>query len=132
MVYTYKKRWRMESIGSRVKAVRKALNLTTTKFGERIGIKNPSVSMIETGKSNPSDRTILSICREFNVNETWLRTGEGEMFTERSRQQEIEKFLSDVANGSDFKRRLVLLLAQMTEDEWALMERMLRKISEEI
>lgn len=122
----------MESIGSRVKAVRKELNLTTTKFGERIGIKNPSVSMIETGKSNPSDRTILSICREFNVNENWLRTGEGEMFTEKSRQQEIEKFLSDVANGSDFKRRLVLLLAQMTEDEWALMERMLRKISEEI
>lgn len=122
----------MESIGSRVKVVRKALNLTTTKFGERIGIKNPSVSMIETGKSNPSDRTILSICREFNVNENWLRTGEGEMFTERSRQQEIEKFLSDVANGSDFKRRLVFLLAQMTEDEWALMERMLRKISEEI
>lgn len=122
----------MESIGSRVKAVRKALNLTTTKFGERIGIKNPSVSMIETGKSNPSDRTILSICREFNVNENWLRTGEGEMFTTKSRQQEIEKFLSDVANGSDFKRRLVLLLAQMTEDEWALMERMLRKISEEI
>lgn len=122
----------MESIGSRVKAVRKVLNLTTTKFGERIGIKNPSVSMIETGKSNPSDRTILSICREFNVNENWLRTGEGEMFTERSRQQEIEKFLSDVANGSDFKRRLVLLMAQMTEDEWALMERMLRKISEEI
>ena len=68
----------MESIGSRIKAVRKALNLTTTKFGERIGIKNPSVSMIETGKSNPSDRTILSICREFNVNENWLRTGEGE------------------------------------------------------
>lgn len=122
----------MESIGSRVKAVRKALNLTTTKFGERIGIKNPSVSMIETGKSNPSDRTILSICREFNVNENWLRTGEGEMFTTKSRQQEIEKFLSDVANGSDFKRRLVLLMAQMTEDEWALMERMLRKISEEI
>lgn len=122
----------MESIGSRVKVVRKALNLTTTKFGERIGIKNPSVSMIETGKSNPSDRTILSICREFNVNENWLRTGEGEMFTERSRQQEIEKFLSDVENGSDFKRRLVLLLAQMTEDEWTLMERMLRKISEEI
>lgn len=122
----------MESIGSRVKAVRKVLNLTTTKFGERIGIKNPSVSMIETGKSNPSDRTILSICREFNVNENWLRTGEGEMFTERSRQQEIEKFLSDVVNGSDFKRRLVLLMAQMTEDEWALMERMLRKISEEI
>lgn len=84
------------------------------------------------GRGEPSERTVSDICRLYDVNETWLRTGEGEMFTERSRQQEIEKFLSDVANGSDFKRRLVLLLAQMTEDEWALMERMLRKISEEI
>lgn len=66
-------------MNERIKALRKALNLTQQEFGDRIGIKRNSVALIENGR-NTSDQTIFSICREFNVSEEWLRTGKGEMF----------------------------------------------------
>ncbi|MBQ9347103.1 MAG: helix-turn-helix transcriptional regulator [Oscillibacter sp.] len=67
------------TIGERIKAIRKGNSLTLDRFGERIGIKGPSVSMMERSISNPSKQTILSICREFGIREEWLRTGEGPM-----------------------------------------------------
>ena len=67
-------------MNTRIKALRKAEGLTLEKFGERIGITASSCSTIESGKSNPSEQTIRAICREFGVNEIWLRTGAGEMF----------------------------------------------------
>lgn len=67
-------------MNERIKALRLALGLTLDSFGERIGIGKSSVSKIEKGVNGTTDQTIKSICREFNVNETWLRTGEGEMF----------------------------------------------------
>lgn len=66
-------------IGERIKELRKALNLTQIAFGERIGLKQNSVALIEAGRAT-SDQTIFAICREFRVNEAWLRTGAGEMF----------------------------------------------------
>lgn len=66
-------------IGDRIKTLRKALHLTQQKFGERIGLKQNSVALIEAGRET-SDQTIFAICREFRVSEDWLRTGEGEMF----------------------------------------------------
>lgn len=65
--------------GDRIKQLRKALGLTQAKFGEIIGLKQNSVALIEAGRET-SDQTIFAICREFRVNEAWLRTGEGEMF----------------------------------------------------
>ena len=66
-------------LNSRIKKVRKSLDLTQREFAERIGMKQNSIALIESGR-NTSDQTIFAICREFNVNEKWLRTGEGEMF----------------------------------------------------
>lgn len=67
------------TINERVKAVRKSkeVNLTLEKFGERLGIKKSTLSAIETGRNALTEQNIRSICREFNVNEDWLRTGEG-------------------------------------------------------
>lgn len=67
-------------MNKRVKELRKALGLSGEKFGARLGVQRNAISRIETGKSNLTEQNILSICREFNVNEDWLRTGEGEMF----------------------------------------------------
>ena len=66
-------------IGERIRKLRKNLDLTQREFGERINLKSNSVALIEGGR-NTSDQTIATICREFDVNEKWLRTGEGEMF----------------------------------------------------
>ena len=64
----------------RLKQLRKALNFTQQEFADRLKIKRNTVATYETGKSNPSDAAVSLICREFNVNEEWLRTGAGEMF----------------------------------------------------
>ena len=66
----------------RIKKLRKELDLTQQEFANRIGIKRNTVASYETGKSNLSDGAVSLICREFNVNEKWLRTGQGEMFLE--------------------------------------------------
>lgn len=67
-------------MNTRIKELRKALGLTQAKFAQRIGLKQQTITLIETGKRNISDYSIRNICREFKVNEEWLRTGKGEMF----------------------------------------------------
>lgn len=66
---------------SRIHAVRAQADLTMAEFAKRIGMTTSSISLFESGKATPSDRTVLSICREFGVNEQWLRTGEGRMLS---------------------------------------------------
>lgn len=63
-----------------IKKIRKELDLTQQKFADKIGVKRNTIAMYEMGKTIPSDQTVKSICREFNVNEEWLRNGIGEMF----------------------------------------------------
>ncbi|MGN0141531.1 MAG: helix-turn-helix transcriptional regulator [Roseburia sp.] len=67
-------------MNTRIKKLRKELDLTQTEFAKAIGLVQNTITSYEKGRLTPSDQTILSICREFNVNEIWLRTGEGEMF----------------------------------------------------
>lgn len=69
-------------MNERIKQLRKALDLTQQEFADRIGMKRNSIANYEIGRNTPIDAVIVSICREFNVNEEWLRTGEGEMFCE--------------------------------------------------
>ena len=64
----------------RIRKVRKSLDLTQRGFAERIGMKSNTIATYEMGRAVPSDAAINNICKEFDVNETWLRTGEGEMF----------------------------------------------------
>lgn len=68
------------TLGERIKKVRRSLDLTQQDFCKRIGFKQNSISLVESGKRNISDQAIKSICREFNINEAWLRNEEGEMF----------------------------------------------------
>ncbi len=64
----------------RIKELRETLKLSQSGFANMLNLKRNSISLIEVGKRNPSDRTILDICQKFNVSENWLRTGTGEMF----------------------------------------------------
>ena len=68
------------NIGDRIKKVRKYLDLTQREFGERIGLKGNTIAQYELGRSNPVDSALSLMIREYNINEEWLRTGEGEMF----------------------------------------------------
>lgn len=117
--------------GERVKEVRKSLNLTLEKFGERIGLKKNSLSQIETGRNNLTDQTFASICREFNISEDWLRDGTGDMFVDLSRDLQLARFFGEVQIDEGFKKRFISALSTMTVDEWAFLERKMREIFEE-
>ena len=71
-------------MNERIKKLRKALGLTQHEFANRIGSVQNTITGYETGRRVPSNQVISLICREFNVNESWLRTGEGEMFVPKS------------------------------------------------
>lgn len=78
----------------RIREVREHFGLSMEKFGSRIGIGKASISLLESGKNNPSVQTITLICREFGVNEQWLRTGEGEMF-EQTRASVLDRLSTE-------------------------------------
>lgn len=73
-----------ERINERIKTIREDRKLSQSEFADMLDLKRNSISLIELGKRNPSDRTINDICREFSVNEHWLRTGEGEPYIKGS------------------------------------------------
>ena len=118
------------TIGERVKELRKQVNLTQQAFADRLNLKRNTVGSYEVNVVEPSDRTISDICREFNVNETWLRTGEGEMFNQITRSEKITSFLTEITEdeGDDFKRRFVDMRAELEPEDWKLLERMAEKL----
>lgn len=97
------------SLNERVKELRKFLGLSGEKFGERIGIKRNSLSQIETGKNNVSEQVIKSICREFQVNESWLRNGIGEMFVTHDIDDEFAMIAGEIMISDDesFKTAII-------------------------
>lgn len=123
----------MEGINERISQVIEQTGMTQTAFAEKLNITQAYVSKLSIGAKNPSDRTITDICREFDVNEVWLRTGEGEMFIRKSRTDEITAFVGDILRGEpDFRQRFISVLARMTTDEWKLLEKKVLELSEEI
>ena len=116
-------------MNERIKELRNALGLTLDKFGEKIGVKKAAVSRWENG-DNIADRMILSICREFNVSEEWLRNGNGEMFAQRDKLQVISEFAADLIKEPDsIKARLFESLAKLNENDWLAIEVIFDKIT---
>lgn len=114
---------------NRIKEVRKHYKLTQTEFGERIGVKGNTVTGYETGIRSPSDSIIVSICREFNVDETWLRTGEGSMFVPKTLYQEMGEIVQAASRVDPEKARKFFdyLLDGMTEADVILMYQVFRR-----
>lgn len=82
--------------GERVNEVRKRAQLTMDQFGERLGVTKTAISYVVNGKRSLTEQMLKSICREFDVNENWLRTGEGDMPRKLSEEEEIATLVSDV------------------------------------
>ena len=114
----------------RIKALRKALNLTQQEFADRLSIKRGAVANYEIGRNIPADSVIALICREFGVSEAWLRTGAGEMFPPRSRLEELSvlsaRFLS--SQPTEFQQRFAQMMYSLSEEEWALLEQKARSL----
>ena len=83
-------------MNERIKKLRKALDLTQQKFADKLGVKRNTVGQWECGINALTGQVVLSICRTFDVNETWLRTGEGEMFVQHSPADEVGYYVEDL------------------------------------
>lgn len=109
----------------RIKALRKALQLNQTAFGEKIGIKQGTVAGYENGSRQPIDAVISAICREWNVSEKWLREGVGEMFVSADRRQQLHAWADRVLADSpeSFRYRFVDALSRLPDEWWYLTEK---------
>lgn len=117
----------------RIKELRKALGLTQQEFSDRIGVKRNTIAQYESGRNAPIDAVITLICRTYNVSEDWLRTGHGEMFLRRSRNEELAAFFGDVLSGEpDFRHRLITVLSRLSTEEWVLLEQVADKLIAEM
>ena len=112
-------------MNNRIALVRKEKGLSRALFGKQIGVSGDVVNNLERGRVEIKDHMILLICKEFNVNETWLRTGEGEMFLPVERETDIARLTMQLLTeeSDSFKNRLISALARLSEDEWEVIEK---------
>lgn len=117
-------------MNKRIEEVRKSLGMSRASFGEAIGVSGDVINNLERGRVEIKDHMILLICKGFDVDEDWLRTGEGEMFLPRDRESDIAKLTVKLLTeeSDSFKNRLISALSRLDEDQWEL----LAKIAEEI
>ena len=122
----------MDAFGERIENLIKQFGITKTKFAEKLSVSQPYISKIIISGYVPSDRLIEDICEKFNANEKWLRTGEGEMFIRKTRSETIADFMVDMLNEEEpsYKRRLIEALAELSTDEWKLLENITLKLAE--
>lgn len=123
----------MDSIGSRIRFIIKSNKITNAQFAEKLKVDPSFISQLTSNKRNASDRTISDICREFGVNETWLRTGDGQPFRQLSRTEELSAFFGDVlSDAPNFRSALITVLSRMSPDEWQLLERKAWELAQEM
>lgn len=103
----------------RIFLLRKELGLSQAAFAESVKLSRNFLSLVEKGERNLSNRTISDICQVHNVNETWLRTGEGEMIKEKTREQEIAELVLSLARSPEdsFTMKLAELLPKLNEEQ---------------
>ncbi len=126
----------MTFIRERIKLLRKTMGLTQVEFGEKLGIKGNTVTGYETGLREPSNAIISSLCRTFNVNERWLRTGEGDMFVKLSEDEELAVLFGELLREDDndelskVKKAFIAELLRLEPAAWERILDIARKIAE--
>lgn len=122
----------MRGINNRIKEIRQSKGLTQSQFSEIIGLSRNYIALIEIGERVPSDRTISDICREFNVNEEWLRTGEGEMFKPKSRNEELFEFVTNaIGEPTGIQAKLLSIMARLTDEQWKVLNDIANEMAKE-
>lgn len=114
----------------RIRKLRKHLDLTQQEFADKLGIARGNVGAYEVNKNAPSDAVISLICREFNVNEEWLRNGTGEMFVALDKEDLLMEWAGRVlgSDSASFKKRFVKMLMSLSESEWEFLERKAKEL----
>lgn len=113
-------------IHERIRYLRKdILKLTQQEFSDSLKISRSNMGNIEIGRIAVTDRVICDICEKFNINEEWLRTGNGSMYIELSKEEYITDFISNILKNKEdsFKKRYIAMLSKLDEDGWEALEK---------
>lgn len=120
----------------RLKKLRNELEMTQQEFADVLGTARGNISAYEVGKNAASDAVISLICKtdfpKGRVNETWLRTGEGEMFIEASRDEQIAAFVGGILKDEEdtFKKKFISMLTALDESDWEVLQKMVELLQE--
>lgn len=119
-------------MNERIKQIRESQGLTQQMFANRIKVKRNTVATYEMGRSVPSDSAIALICKEFNVNEEWLRTGQGEMYKARTQNQQIIEFANNIMECEDteFKKKFIQAISKLDVRDWETLEKIALDLQE--
>ena len=121
-------------MNERIKILRLDLSLTQSEFGEKLGISQNYVWMIEKGDRVPSDRTVADICRVFGVNEDWLRSGHGEKYLRLSRKETVAAYVGKILGGkvTPLEETLIEFMAETSPQEWEELARIINRFTEKM
>lgn len=109
----------MDDINIRITELRKVLNLSMEKFGNQVGITKSSINAIEKGRNNPSEQTIMLICKAYNVSPLWLKEGKGDMFLDFPKH-ELDRIAQDYALDETDKLLIETFLESSESDRKAI------------
>lgn len=120
------------NINDRLKILRETLNMTTRSFGSSINLTGGSITNMEKGSRNITDRTISDICRVFNVNEEWLRTGDGPMFRpKKGLDNELAEHIADLIKTDDeLTKAFILELLKLSPEEMEVIKKILLNVND--
>lgn len=119
----------MDSINSRIKEIRKSLNLTQKDFADALGITQSGASWIEKEGSNVSDAIQKSVCREFNVDFIYLTTGVGKMFSDN--QNDYITLIDRIMVGeNEFAKNVFKMFSKFNDEDWQSLHRMVKLYSD--
>lgn len=118
----------------RLKTIRQELNLSQEIFGKNMNLSRSHIASLENGLRELTDRTISDICRVYDVDEKWLRTGEGQMFIELDREEELAKWAGSLVNpnnDNEFMKKFVVALSKLDIEDWKILEKIVTLMVEE-
>lgn len=124
----------METINDRIKELRSMLELTQQEFAEKINLQWNTISRIENGSRNPSERTLKDIALSFGVNLIWLTNGVKPIFVEMGREEEIAAYMGKLLNpnnNNEFMKKFIHMLSKLNVEEWEAIERMATMLANE-
>lgn len=123
----------MNAINERIAFLIKETGLTKTAFSRKVNLSQAFISEICSGSKAPSDRTISDICREFNVSLDWLQNGEGEMYVQRSANEELGIMVASLMAEADesFRKRFVSAMLELPPEFWPELEKFIKKIAQD-
>ena len=118
----------------RLKKLRKTLDLTQQEFADKLKVPRNTIGGYEVGKSNPSDASVNNICNIFNVNEDWLRTGQGEKYLRLSRKETVAAYVGKILGGkvTPMEETLIEFMAETSPQEWEELARIINRFTEKM